>query len=112
MTADRRNLALLLLAALAAAAALRLYALQSWPLWLDESWSRWMAEQDWAGLRRSAAAYDTHPPVYYSALKLWLGLAPATPLGMRMLSVLAGLAMLPLAWLCAREIGQGCSSPP
>jgi mannosyltransferase len=105
VTADRRNLALLLLAALAAAAALRLYALQSWPLWLDESWSRWMAEQDWAGLRRSAAAYDTHPPVYYSALKLWLGLARATPLGMRMLSVLAGLAMLPLAWLCAREIG-------
>jgi hypothetical protein len=96
--------ALLAFAILAAALALRLVHLADWPLWLDESWSRWMAERDWAGLGDAAARYDTHPPFYYALLKLWLGLAPATPLSLRLPSLLAGLALVPLAWLSAREL--------
>jgi uncharacterized membrane protein len=99
-----RREAWLALAILAAALALRLAFLSAWPLWLDESWSRWMAERDWAGLGESAARYDTHPPFYYALLKLWLGVAPATPLSLRLPSIAAGVAMVPLAWLCAREL--------
>lgn len=94
-----------LIVAVAAAAALRLWDLAGRPLWLDESWSRWMAEQGWAGLLASARAYDAHPPLYYSLLKLWHGIAGATPLGLRSLSVLAGLALVPLAWAAARRAG-------
>lgn len=90
--------------ATAAAIGLRLWDLADRPLWLDESWSRWMAGQDWAGLWSSARRYDSHPPLYYSLLRLWQGVAPATPLGLRALSVLAGLAMLPIGWLCARRV--------
>lgn len=92
------------LAILAVALALRVAYLPAWPLWLDESWSRWMAERDWAGLSNAAARYDTHPPFYYALLKLWLGVAPATPLWLRLPSILAGLAMVPLAWLSARDL--------
>ncbi len=56
------------------------------------------------GLRDAAARYDTHPPFYYALLKLWLGLAPATPLSLRLPSIAAGVAMVPLAWLAAREL--------
>jgi mannosyltransferase len=89
---------------LAVAVGLRLAWLADWPLWLDESWSRWMTEQSWAGLRGSAALLDTHPPFYYSLLKLWTTLAPATPLSLRLPSIAAGLAMLPIAWACARRL--------
>lgn len=89
---------------LAAAVALRAAGTAGQPLWLDESWSRWVSGHDWPGLFRAVAAYETHPPFYYSLLKLWQGVAPPTPGGLRLLSLLAGLAILPLAWLCARRL--------
>ena len=92
------------LAIVGAALFLRLAWLADWPLWLDESWSRWMAERSWAGLGDAAARFDTHPPVYYSLLKLWLAGAPATPVSLRLPSILAGMLMLPLAWACARRM--------
>jgi uncharacterized membrane protein len=92
------------LAVVAAALLLRCWHIASWPLWLDESWSRWMTEQSWAGLRDAAIGYDTHPPFYYFLLKAWTLIVPATPAGLRALSVLAGLLMLPLAWACAGRI--------
>lgn len=111
MILDRRAQVLALLAAAAAALLLQLLHLSGRPLWLDESWSRWMVEQDWAGLRDSAERYDTHPPVYYSLLKLWSQLAPATPLGLRLLSVAAALTLLPIGWLCARRISKLRNAP-
>lgn len=92
------------LAIIGAALFLRLAWLADWPLWLDESWSRWMAERSWAELSAAAARFDTHPPVYYSLLKLWLSGAPATPVSLRLPSILAGMLMVPLAWACARQM--------
>lgn len=89
---------------LIAAALLRGWPVATWPLWLDESWSRWLAEQDWRSLVDSTARFDTHPPLYYSLLRLWLTVAPHSPAGMRMLSVLAGVATAAAAVLCARQM--------
>lgn len=63
-----------------------------------------MTETDWAGLRARAAAYDTHPPVYYSVLKAWRAFGGEGAFGMRLLSALAGVATVGLAWLCARQV--------
>jgi uncharacterized membrane protein len=105
MNAARRAAALAALPLiLLAAAALRAWPIGAWPLWLDESWSRWLAEQDWASLADSTARFDTHPPFYYSLLKLWLAVAPDTPAGMRLLSVIAGVATAGAAILCARQV--------
>ncbi|HEY5722283.1 MAG TPA: hypothetical protein VIT45_08160 [Allosphingosinicella sp.] len=90
---------------LAAALALRCWHIANWPLWLDESWSRWMTEQSWSGLWHAASGYDTHPPFYYSLLKAWTGIAPSTPFWLRFPSLIASLLMLPLAWACAGQIG-------
>ncbi|MGQ0558748.1 MAG: hypothetical protein ACT4OE_04065 [Sphingosinicella sp.] len=102
---NRLPVALAALALLVAAALLRLWGVAERPLWLDESWSRWMVEQDWRALIDSARLYDAHPPFYYLLLKSWSVLFSTSALGLRLVSVLAGLAMLPLAWACARRIG-------
>jgi len=99
-----RVLAASFLVALVAAAALRAWHMAAWPLWVDESWSRWMTEQSWSGLWHAASHYDTHPPFYYSLLKAWTGVAPSTPFWLRLPSVVASLLMLPLAWACAGQI--------
>lgn len=99
-----RTLAASFLIALIAAAALRCWHIGSWPLWLDESWSRWMTEQSWPGLWHAASSYDTHPPIYYSLLKAWTGIALSTPFWLRFPSLLASLLMIPLAWACAGRI--------
>ena len=98
-------------AAVAAAILLRGWDLAGRPLWLDESWSRWMTEPGWAEFWDRVRRFDTHPPLYYSLLRLWHGFTPATPLGLRALSLLAGLAMLPLAWLCARRVAPDRNWP-
>ena len=90
---------------------LRCWHMASRPLWLDESWSRWMTEQSWAGLGHAAIRYDTHPPFYYALLKAWTAIAPSTPAGLRGLSVLAAMAMLPLAWAAAGRIEALTRSP-
>jgi uncharacterized membrane protein len=105
MTARFRPLpAAALACAVAIAAALRAWHIADWPLWLDESWSRWQAEQGWHGLIDSTMRFDVHLPFYYSLLKLWLLVAPHSAAGMRLLSVLAGVAIVPLAWAAARQI--------
>lgn len=86
------------------AVAFRVVGLGGWSLWLDESWSRWMTETSWTGLRARAAAYDTHPPVYYSVLKTWRALGGDGAFGMRLLSALAGVATVGLAWTAARQV--------
>jgi uncharacterized membrane protein len=88
----------------AAALLLRGWHIAAWPLWLDESWSRWMTEQSWAGLWNAASGYDTHPPFYYLLLKAWTCIAPPTPFWLRLPSLAASLAMLPLAWACAGQV--------
>lgn len=112
MTRPRLPVLVLLLAASAAAIVLRCWDLADRSLWLDESWSRWMAAQPLADLWASARRFDTHPPFYYSLLRLWQAIAPESPLGLRSLSILAGLVMLPLAWLCGRKIdAMGWTAP-
>jgi hypothetical protein len=112
MTARARPLPAAVLAAAAAVAALlRAWHIDDWPLWLDESWSRWLAEQGWHGLVDGTLRFDVHLPFYYSLLKLWLLVAPHSAAGMRLLSVLAGVAMVPLAWAAARQIQSLRSHP-
>ena len=41
------------------------------PLWLDEAYSAWFSAQSWHVLWTDVPTYETHPPFYYSLLKLW-----------------------------------------
>lgn len=94
-----------LAAALAAVTlVLRLIHLDTRPLWLDEAWSHWFSGLGWHTLLDSVIRYDTHPPLYYSALKVWRGVAGDSQLALRSLSVLASAATLVLVLALARKI--------
>src|SRR3546814_4255423 len=69
-------------------------------LWLDEAYSVWFSQQSWHVLWRETPYYETHPPLYYSLLKLWRGLGSDEAV-LRLLSVLANVATIGLVALTA-----------
>ncbi len=84
---------------------LRLIALDSRPLWYDEAFSVFIAEQDWGRIAAGTAA-DTMAPLYVALLHLWLPLVGESAFAMRMLSV--GFSMLTVALVyCIAEQSTG-----
>ncbi|MEO3428814.1 hypothetical protein AAFN88_08160 [Pelagibius sp. CAU 1746] len=90
----RPAFAVLLLAGLGA----RLMFLGDRALWLDEAYSVWFSDQDWTYLWQSVPQFETHPPLYYSLLKLWRAFG-STETSLRLLSVLANTATIVLVAL-------------
>jgi uncharacterized membrane protein len=82
---------------------IRLIGLTSRPLWLDEAFSGWFAERGWHYLWTVVPTFEAHPPFYYSLLKLWTGAFGDSAVGMRSLSVLFGVASIPLIMAAAHE---------
>jgi len=85
------------------AIAVRSIGLQLRPLWLDESYTAWFSSRGWRELWTVVPTYETHPPLYYSLMKLWRGLFGADPVSLRALSVLLGIIAVPVVAVAARE---------
>ena len=85
------------------ALALRLLRLGYQPLWWDEGWSVYFATTALGSMARLTAV-DIHPPLYYALLHLWVALFGASPIAVRLLSVLAGTATVPLLYLAGRRL--------
>lgn len=89
---------------------LRLIHLGSRPFWLDEAFSAWFSGQSFHYIWRVLPTYETHPPFYYSILKLWRMVAGGH-VGMRGLSVLFGTLTVPvimaIAWEQERQSATG-----
>lgn len=79
----------------------RLYRLDGPVLRWDEGWSLAHASLPWPKLWQ-VAAEEWHPPAYVALLKLWL-VAGRSAWSIRFLSVLLGLAAVPLAYAVGRE---------
>jgi uncharacterized membrane protein len=76
------------------------------PLWLDEAYSAYAAGKGWAFLWQIVPRYETHPPFYYSLLRLWsLGIGDSLP-GLRALGIICGIATLPVIAIAARETSR------
>ncbi len=82
---------------------LRLARLDFQPLWWDEGWSLYFATSDPATMLQLTAV-DIHPPLYYLLLHLWIGLLGSGPIAVRLLSVLIGVAAVPLIYLAGRRL--------
>jgi 4-amino-4-deoxy-L-arabinose transferase-like glycosyltransferase len=80
---------------------LRLARLGFQPLWWDEGWSLYFATSDPGAVLRLTAV-DIHPPLYYLLLHLWISLFGPGPASVRLLSVLIGVAAVPLIYLVGR----------
>ena len=88
----------------AIALALRCVGLGNRPPWLDEAYTFWFASRSWAYLWTVVPAFEPHPPFYYSLIKLWSAVAGHGLTALRGLSVLLGVAAVPVTIAAAHEL--------
>jgi uncharacterized membrane protein len=94
----------LLFAVFAMALLLRLFALGRYGFDGDEIFSLRAAGSTWSHLLVTAVNDKSHPPLFYAALKLWLMPFPADETWVRLLSVLFGTALIPVAFAICRRL--------
>lgn len=95
---------LALLAVTLLALALRLHLLAEQSVWWDEGLAAWAARQDLASIARWTSS-DVHPPLYFWLLHAWRSLAGESAFALRLLSVFAGVLLVPLAGALGRYLG-------
>ncbi len=86
--------------------ALRLIRLNFQPLWFDEGYSFYFANSSLAQLIERTSV-DIHPPLYYLLLKGWLAVCGSGVAAARCLSVVSGVAAIPLLYLLGRRLWGG-----
>ena len=81
---------------------LRFVGLARESIWLDEATSIIIARMNWSSVVAWAAG-DIHPPLYYLALHLWLGLGDSE-FSVRALSALFGALTVVIVYALGREL--------
>ncbi|MBL0374408.1 hypothetical protein JJB09_20550 [Rhizobium sp. KVB221] len=85
----------------------RLPGLSSRSLWIDELYSQWFSSRSFAELWRDVPSYETHPPSYYTLLKLWTLVFGDSELGLRSLSLVASMATILAVAVSGRFLKAG-----
>lgn len=86
------------------AAILRFYLIEEKSIWLDESFSLWIARHSlWEGWRWLIEV-DQHPPLYYSLLHVWIGIFGSLEGAVRTLSALASVLTIPVLYAACRRL--------
>jgi predicted membrane-bound mannosyltransferase len=103
---QRLRVSILLAAITLLAFALRAFHLDFQPLWNDEGYSIFFATRDFATMLEHTAV-DIHPPFYYALLQLWMAFAGKSDVAARWLSVIIGVATIPLLYALASVVASG-----
>ncbi len=103
MTLDQTRLALLGLTA--AGAILRFMFIGSKSIWLDEGYSIAITQRSLIELLKMVVRTDTHPPLYYLMLKIWLLFSQSEGWA-RSLSAIFSVLAIPMMYLLLRELYQ------
>lgn len=98
------RVALALGAILCVAVLSRWWGLGAKSLWFDEAYSVFVAEQPLAAIPGLLRTYDTHPPLHYIILHLWIALFGKSEAAVRAPSLLAGLALVALTFSLTRRM--------
>ena len=89
------------------ATVLRLYLIDEKSIWLDESFSLWIARHSlWEGWRWLIEV-DQHPPIYYSLLHFWIGVFGSLEGAVRTLSAVASVLTIPVFYAACRRLLDG-----
>jgi hypothetical protein len=73
-------------------------------MWLDETFSVWMASHTLSEMMAWLVRIDQHPPLYYFLLNLWITINGDTPYAVRLLSVLFSTATIPVIYLIGNRM--------
>lgn len=88
------------------AAALRMARIDAREPWLDEACTALISGRDLSDLAEVFTG-ESNPPLYYALLLAWQKVAGNAPWALRLPSVLAGVALVPMVWAFARRVGAG-----
>jgi mannosyltransferase len=102
-----RHFWLLVLAILFVGLVYRLPGIASRSLWIDELYTEWFAARSFTELWRDVPYYETHPPIYYTLLRLWTQAFGNSELGLRSLSLVASMATILSLALSGRLLKTG-----
>ena len=83
---------------------LRILLLGNKGMWLDETFSVWLANQSVPAMLRWIVRIDQHPPLYFLLLHSWIAHNGDTPYEARLLSVIFGTATIPVIYLIGKRI--------
>ena len=83
---------------------LRVLLLGTKGMWLDETFSVWMASHSVVDILHWIVRIDQHPPLYYLLLHYWIALNGDTPYYVRLLSVLFGAGTIPIIYLIGKRM--------
>ena len=83
---------------------LRVFLLGNKGMWLDETFSVWLANHSVVDMLQWIVKIDQHPPLYYLLLHYWIALNGDTPYYVRLLSALFGAGTIPIIYLIGKRM--------
>ncbi|MGZ9235455.1 MAG: glycosyltransferase family 39 protein [Anaerolineales bacterium] len=83
---------------------LRVLLLANKGMWLDETFSVWIANHSVPDMMQWIVKIDQHPPLYYLVLHSWIALYGDTPYYVRLLSALLGAGTIPIIYLIGKRM--------
>ncbi len=86
---------------------LRVFLLGSKCMWLDETFSVWLANHSVPDMLQWITRIDQHPPLYYLLLRYWIAHNGDTPYDARLLSALFGAGTIPIIYLIGKRMSGG-----
>jgi mannosyltransferase len=90
--------------AVLAAALIRFVTISSQSFWTDEALTAYEAHLPFGAMVHTVLRVETSPPLYFVVIWVWAHIFGTTEVALRSLSALAGIALVPIAYLSAREL--------
>jgi hypothetical protein len=92
------------LALVAVAAVIRFITIDNQSFWMDEALTAYEAHLPFGAMLNTVFHVETTPPLYFVLIWAWAHVFGTGEVALRMISTLAGIALVPVAYLSAREL--------
>ena len=86
------------------AAAIRIVVLTNQSYWMDEALTAYEAQLPFGAMIHTVVHVETTPPLYFVLIWAWAHLFGTGEAALRSVSLLAGVALVPIAYLSARDL--------
>jgi hypothetical protein len=93
-----------LLALIALAATIRIVVIDNQSYWSDEALTAYEAQLPFGAMLNTVVHVETTPPLYFILAWLWAKLFGNGAIALRSISAIAGVALVPIAYVSAREL--------
>jgi mannosyltransferase len=86
------------------AAAIRIVTIDNQSFWADEALTAYEAHLPFGAMMNTVAHTETTPPLYFVLIWLWAKVFGTSEAALRSISTISGIALVPIAYLSAREL--------